>query len=34
MPSLHITIDISAEDGNYENSIREAMKGILAGNRS
>lgn len=34
MSSLHITIDVSSEDDDYEDSIREAMKGILAGNRS
>ncbi len=34
MSSLHITIDVSSEDDDYEDSIREAMKGILEGNKS
>jgi hypothetical protein len=34
MPSIHIIIDISSESDNYQDSIQEAMKGIIAGNRS
>ncbi len=34
MSSLRITIDISAENDDFEDPIREAMKGILAGNKS
>ncbi len=31
MSSIHITIDISTKNADYEDSIREAMKGILWG---
>lgn len=32
MSSIRIIIDISSESDDYENSIREAMKGILEWN--
>lgn len=34
MSKIRITIDISSESDDYESSIREAMKGILDGNKS
>ena len=34
MTKVRITIDITSENDDYENSIHEAMKGILNGNRS
>ncbi len=33
MTHIHITIDISSEHDDYESSLREAMRGILEGNR-
>ncbi len=33
MSSICITLDISSESDDYEDSIREAMKGILDGNK-
>ena len=34
MSKIRITIDILSESDDYESSIREAMKGILDGNKS
>ena len=33
MAHIRIIIDTSSEHDDYEHSLREAMKGILAGNR-
>jgi hypothetical protein len=33
MSSIRITIDISSKSDDYEDSLREAMLGILDGNR-
>ncbi len=33
MSSIRITLDISSESDDYEDSIREAMQGILDGNK-
>ena len=33
MSSIRITIDTSSDSDDYDDSIREAMKGILDGNR-